>query len=490
MIYYPEMNNTIQMLHDRNFCILPVFLLAIILFSQSSQALRLTDGLYFTVPQNGTQEVYFILPDDVGAGLGKADYFITTVTDWTVDLTDQVVSTEENNTAIIPIRFFSTGRKEGDCSNYTVTISAPSLKLSKSWKGGVCLSKYADVDISSSGGDAKSVLNENVDLFSVGFRTYTKNARPGETVPVEMLVQSTAGLTIDVTLQSEAFLDKRSLVVQTNQSSGSQSFEVSASSASTGSYTIVLTAKARGCSLASCTKQSSMELVVSEAGPQDGFAISIFPTNLAIKSLEPVPFAFTIQNSFEDEVNFAVNVDRPFDLDSSLVLDNFTVPGLSERTVDFTVTPHNLTGFYEIKVTASAKGTERSVSGYLSTNEMVSDIYRSADDAKAGANSSVKAGVDVSVRNWYSSYSKGTYGANLTGYASLQDALDAARKFNSSSGQAVPDDGIPDVPEDKPSSPLTWVIIPIAIAGAAAVVIMLFRKRRGGGEGEEVLEFR
>ena len=465
--------------------------MAVMLFVlPSAQALRLTDGLYFTVPQNGTQELYFILPDDVGAGSGKADYFITTTTDWTVDLTDQVVSTEENNTAIIPIRFFSSGRKEGDCSNYTVSISAPSLKLSKSWKGGVCLSKYMDVDISASGGDAQTVLNENVDLFSVGFRTYTKNAKPGEAVQVEVLMQSQASLTIDVTLQSEAFLDKRSFVAQTNQSSGSQSFVVSASAAAQGSYNIVLTAKARSCSLASCTKQSSMQLVVSEAGSQDGFAISIFPTNLAIKTLEPVPFAFTLQNSFSEEVNFIVNVDRPLDMDSSFVLDNFTVPGLSEKTVDFTVTPRNLTGFYEIKVTASAKGTERSVSAYLSTNEMVSDAYRNADDAKAGANSSVKAGVDASVRNWYSSYSKDTYGANLTGYASLQDALDAARKLNASSGQEPQNGNQSEVPEVMPSSPLTWIIIPIALGGVAVVVIMLFRKRKSGGEGEEILEFR
>jgi len=457
--------------------------LMLILTMGDAHALRLTDGLYFTVPQNRTQEVYFILPDDVGAGPGKADYFINTVSDWDIDLTEMTVSTEANNTVITPIRFFSSGRKEGDCSNYTVTISAPSLKLSKSWKGGVCLSKYMDADISTSGGDAKSVLNENVDLFSAGFRTYTKNAKPGETVPVEVLIQSQASLTIDITLQSEAFLDKRSFVAQTNQSSEYQSFVVSASSASTGSFNIVLTAKARSCSLASCTKQSSMELVVSETGPQDGFAISIFPTNLAIKSLEPVGFAFTLQNSFSEEVNFIVNVDRPFDMDSSFVLGNFTVPGLSEKTVNFTVTPHNLTGFYEIKVTASAKGTERSVSAYLSTNEMVSDVYRNADDAKLGVNSSVKAGVDSSVRNWYSSYSKGTYGANLTGYASLQDALDAARKLNSSSNQTVPGDGTPtEVPETNPSSPLTWVIIPIALGGVAVVVIMFFRKKQGGEE--------
>jgi hypothetical protein len=462
------------------------FALSLILLTGTAHALRLTDGLFFTVAPNSTGEVYFILPDDVGAGQGKADYFITTVTDWDTDLTEMTVRTEENNTVITPIKFYSSGRKEGDCSNYTVTISAPSLSLSRTWKGGACLSKYMDVDISQSGVDAKSVLNNNVDLFSAGFRTYTKNAKPGETVPIEVLIQSQASLMIDITLQSQAFLDKRSFAIQTSQGSEYKSVIVNTSAASSGNYVITLTAKARNCSLASCTKQNSMRLVVSEMEPQEGFTVSVFPENLAIKNLEPVTYAFTLQNNYKDGVNFIVNVEKPLDLDSSFVLGNFTVPGLSERTENFTVTPHNSTGFYEIKVKASGQGMEKVASAYLSANEMVSDVYRNADDVKAGANSSVRASVDANVRNWYSSYSKNTYGSNLTGYASLQDALDAARKQNASSSQAKPQDNNTSAPADGTESkpnPLQWIIIPIALAGVVFVVFMLFRKKqKKGGE--------
>jgi hypothetical protein len=181
-----------------------------------------------------------------------------------------------------------------------------------------------------------------------------------------------------------------------------------------------------------------------------------------------------------------VDVERPLDLDSSFVLGNFTVPGLSERTENFTVTPHNSTGFYEIKVRASARWTERVASAYLSTNEMVSDVYRNADDVLAGANSSTKASIDRKVGSWYSSYSKSEYGSNITGYASLQDALDAARKQNASSSQAKPPDNNTYVPaggtESQPN-PLQWIIIPVALGGVVFVVLMLFRKKKGkGGE--------
>jgi len=462
------------------------FAITLILLAGCVHALRLTDGLFFTVTPNSTGEVYFILPDDVGAGQGKADYFITTVSDWPVDLTEQTVTTEENNTAIIPIKFYSSGMKEGECSNYTISISAPSLSLSRIWKGGVCLSKYMDADISKKPGDAKSILNNNVDLFSVGFRAYTKSAKPAEATPIEVLVQSQASLTIDVTLQSQASLSQKTFVVQTNQSSEYKSLIVNASALYSGNFDIIVTAKARNCSLASCTKQSSMRLAVSSLEPQESFAVSLFPENLAIKKLEPVTYSFTLQNNYKDGVNFIVNVEKPLDLDSSFVLGNFTVPGLSERTENFTVTPHNATGFYEIKVTASSQGMEKIASAYLSTNEMVSDVYRNADDVKVNANSSAKASIDRNVKNWYNSYSNSEYGSNITGYASLQEALDAARKQNDSSSQTKPPDNNtyvpPDVTETQPN-PLQWIIIPVALGGAAFLILMLFRKKKDkGGE--------
>ncbi len=464
--------------------------LGLALLAGGAQALRLTDGLYFTVYPNSTQEVYFILPDDVGAGPGKADYFINTVTDWDMNLHQMTVKTEENNTVITPIKFYSSGKKEGDCSNYTITISAPSLKLSKSWKGGVCLSKYMDVDISSKAGDAKSILNDNVDLFSAGFRTYTKSARPGEAVPLEIMIQSQASLAIDVTLESRASLDNKSFLVFTNQSSEQKILLVNASAPTSGSYDITLTAKARNCSLASCTRQSSVRLLVSASEPQGGFAVSIFPENLAIKKLEPVSYAFTLQNNYKEEADFLVDVLAPPELDSSLVIGNFTVPGLSERTVNFTVTPRNQTGFYEIKVEARMNDSEKVAYAYLSTNEMVSDVYRNADEAWAGSNTATKASIDKSVKSWYSSYSKDEYGSNTAGYASLQDSLDAARKQNQSqASQSGPSTQaeIPEEGQEAQPNPLSWVLIPVLLGGIVFTVIMLFRRKQRVEDGE-VLE--
>jgi ribosomal protein L11 len=346
-----------------------------------------------------------------------------------------------------------------------------------------------DVDISKKGGDSKTVLNENVDLFSAGFRTYTKSAKPGETIPVEILVQSQASLTIDLTLDSRASLDQKSFEVRTNQSSEYQSLVVNANAPTSGSYDINLTAKARNCSLASCTRQGSMKLLVSVSEPQEGFAVSIFPENLAIKNLEPVSYAFTLQNSYKDEANFVVNVQAPLELDSSFVLGNFTVPGLSEKIVNFTVTPRNQTGFYEIRVSASLNDVEKIAYAYLSTNEMVSDVYRNADEAWANANSSTRAGIDKNVKSWYSSYSKDEYGSNTAGYASLQDSLDAARKQNQSQS-AKPPPAQPYIPEDDQEAqpnPLSWILIPILLGGIAFVVIMIFRRKQKTEDGE-VLE--
>ena len=468
------------------------FITSMILLVASAHALRLTDGVYFTVAPNSTAEVYFILPDDLGAGQGKADYFVTTDSNWSTDLTEQVITTEENNTVITPIRFFSSDKSEGDCSNYTVRISAPALSLSKTWSGGVCLSRRMDADIAKPGKDPATVLNSNIDLFSLGFDTYTKTGKPGEEVSIELFVQSQASLTIELSVESPFPLEQKTFVVTTSQSSQQKSLVLNASSVPAGTYDIKATGKARECSLDSCTRQASMRLIVSDSEPQESFSVSLFPDNIAIKRLEPVSYRFTIQNDYKEERMFAVSVEKSFDLDSSLILDSFTIPGLSEKVVSFTMTPRNHTGFYEIKATASSGGVDRPASAYLSVNEMVSDVYRNAEEIKSIANSSLDASIDRTVRNWYSSYSKND-GQNLTEYKSLQDALDSARKqalSSQSQNQTIPGKG-GDVPQggnqedgQPPSNLLGILLIPALIGISIFAVLMLLRrgKKRKGGE--------
>jgi hypothetical protein len=458
------------------------FALALLFSMGSAQALRLTDGLYFTVMPNSSAELYFILPDDVGGGQDKADYFITNTVGWDTDLTDHTVTTDLNNTVKVPIKFYSSGKKEGDCSNYIISISAPSLKLSRSWKGGVCLSKFMDADISPAGGEnALDVLNDNVDLFSLGFRAYSKVVKPWEPVSLELLLQSQSSLTIDVAVDSRLPVEK-TFTVQTGGSQ-QQVVYLNASSVPGGSYDVVATAKARGCTLGSCTKQTSMKVVASEAGPQEGFSLSIFPDNLAIKKLEPIGYVFTIQNNYRDERTFFVAIEKPSDMDSTFISEYVTVPSQSQKSLSFTVTPRNQTGFYEIKMAASARDVERTVSAYLSTNEMVSDVSRNAEDAKSGANSSTKAGIDRDVKNWYSSYTK-SESQNSTAFASLQVAIDAAKK------QAeVPDGGNQDgkePPEQPASSLLNLIIVAVALGTGVVVILLLFRKR--GGEEKDDLD--
>ena len=459
--------------------------LVLVLTVGSAQALRLTDGLYFTVAPNSTSEVYFILPDDVGEGLGgKADYYVMTTTTWPdMDLHESTISTEENNTVITPIRFGSRDNKVGNCSTYTITISAPSIQLSKKWSGGVCLSTYMDADVSAKGGDPASVLNSNVDLFSAAFTTNSKNARPSALVPIEIQVQSQATLTIDVTLQSQATLYTKSFVAQTGPASQRVSLMVNASAAAPGSYEITMTARARNCTLSSCTRQSSMVLVVSETA-QDGFAISLVPESLSIKDPAPVEFTFTLQNNYKEERIFSVNLEKPIDLDSTFISDYITLPALSEKAVEFTVTPRNQTGFYDMRIVAVSKSVEKYASAYLSVNEMASDVYRNADDAKDNASSATKASVDKAVKSWYSSYSKSD-GSNTSGFLSLQEALDAAKKQNQSGpGQTGPQNNT-DGPGTTETGP-NYLIYLLAAAIPAAVIIAFLFLRKGKSRTEDI----
>ncbi|MEM5812175.1 MAG: hypothetical protein QW286_00495 [Candidatus Aenigmatarchaeota archaeon] len=461
------------------------FSLAIIFIPVCSSALRLTDGLFFTVAPNSTSEIYFILPDDVGAGSGKADYKIKTSTNWSVDLTEQDVFTEENNTVIIPIIFYSSGKKEGDCSNYTISVSAPKLMTSKVWRGGVCLSRYMDVDISKTGSDPKKVLNENVDLFSIGFLSYTKNSKPFEPVSIELLLQSQATLTIDVKVTSDFPFEKKDFVIQTSPASQYITIYLNGTANSSGTYYVSAEARARNCTLPSCTKQTAMKIIVSESEPSEGFSVSLFPDNLAIKKVEPLTYRFAIQNNYKEGLQFLVNVEVPFDLDSSLLLETVTVSPLSQKIVDFTVNPRNQTGFYEIKATASARGMKKTASAYLSVNEMVSDVYRNAEDALSVANSSVKKDIEKAVRNWYSSYMKSEYGSNITGYSSLQDAIDDAKRQTLTKNESCIDSGEDIEIESQEGQNNLVFVIPL-ICVAVLIIFLLFRKRNTKSEPESL----
>jgi plastocyanin len=78
----------------------------------------------------------------------------------------------------------------------------------KTFQGGVCVSDRPDVDVvdssavSAAGGDAGTILNTNVDMFSVGFQMPSMEASAGETLTYTLFAESQAAVTLDLEDQS------------------------------------------------------------------------------------------------------------------------------------------------------------------------------------------------------------------------------------------------------------------------------------------------
>ena len=174
-------------------------------------------------------------------------------------------------------------------------------------------------------------------------------------------------------------------------------------------------------------------------------------------------------------------------MDSTFTVDYVTVPGLSEKTVEFTVTPRTQIAVYEIKLNVSAGFEEKSAEAYLKTNEMASDVYRNAE-ALGNANASAKASVDRTVKNWYSSYSSGDYSAGtVSNYTKVQETIDEVKDSAPSSPAQDGQDGTDEGGQAPESNPLGLIIIPVALGGVVLVVLLIFRRKQQNEDGE-VLE--
>ncbi|MBI4021132.1 MAG: hypothetical protein HY369_02730 [Candidatus Aenigmarchaeota archaeon] len=418
-----------------------------LLLLPSVQALQIADGLFFTLPPESIACVEMTLPDDAGIFLaGAASYNITSDAVWG-DLTQQLVTTDENNTVTVPICFSSFGVAAGECAPpHTITIHAP--QASKSFSGGVCVSLFGDVDISPEGGEPGDVLNSEADLFDIGFATTTLYVQAGQPAQLTLLAESYANLTLEVTAQglTPGF---QTVALSADQPFASLNFTASAPGAK------LVTANVAGCAASLCSKTATAEVIATDADPV-GFTATLFPLSINVKDPGPVQYELTIEN-FGDPQDFTISLVLEDGLTSGFQSQVVTVAG--QEAVSFEVTPLEPTAFYEVVVLVTPEtGSVKKKVAYLSTDEFVTD-------AENAASPELQNKVDA----WYATYATTPYGDDLEEYVSLQDALAAA---------------VQDVPQETPApGPLPppppvdqgqpFPIGLIAGAGVAAVVVVL-----------------
>jgi len=339
--------------------------LAFLLLLPLTQAIRLSPNLRFTVPENSTRSLDIILPDDFGLIPEETEYSLVFQTDWPgVDLTEQTVTTDLNNTVKIPINFPSFGKPLGFCSPYALEITAKGLG-SKNWSGEVCVSEFQDVD---TGEGERETLD-------ISFQKQWYFSEPGEFLEVKLFISSSRPGTVDVFIKDTG-LNVSPFSVRTEvPETRSVVFRVQAPQRK-GEYSLEATARLRECE-DSCLAKARTILKVGNS-PDTGFTLDVIPRNLAVHVNQPVNYTLTIHNFGSDEV-FSLYLSSPEGVESSFYSEILDIPRGEEKTLEFVLIPTQPQRSYEIRVGAVSGGVNKFVSLVISTDEILTDLLRETE---------------------------------------------------------------------------------------------------------------
>jgi hypothetical protein len=453
-----------------------ILFVSLILLIPSASALQLEDNQYFTMPPDEIECIDIVLPDDMGVfGMGKVEYELTSTAEreW-ADLTEEhIVRTDENNTVIFPMCFYSFGRQEGDCSEpYTITISAPSLQLEKRWSGGACVSEFRDVDIGGVNESPWDAVNRNTDLFDAAFGRPVIYSEPDGTVNYELLLESYASITLDLAVQPTVLAvtpRQETVTLSIADPQKAVAFSVNAPPQA-GRYDVAIRASMRECDLGGfCVKLARGELVVTEEVPANsGFSVSLFPKNINTKSLFPVSYMFTIQNGDRARA-FSTAIILPEGMLSTFTPETTELGPNGKKVIEFKLTPGDVSSFYEIKATATSEGNTKQAVSHMSTNEMLTDAVREANSISTDP--STEAQVNDGLDRWIDTYRKSGYGEDLDDYKNLKDTFDDAGQAGTNGGNGgytngagTSDGGIDSM----------WLIGGIIIAIVVIIMVLIY----------------
>lgn len=494
------------------------------IFPIMSKALPTSGSLYISIPNASVKCANLILPDDGGYfGPGAVDYIITMVPpdpekNWG-GITEQIVTTDYNNTVVVPLCFSSINHPIGNCSRpFVIRLSAPSISLDRTWDAGMCSSKYADFDTGAPAIGTKSgsitpadplTGLDNADIFSIGFSVAKKYIKPGETAEFTLWLQSQAELELNLTVKGEGGIKvnpaRASLTTSADDSLHDINFTAGPMTEEK-TYSFTVTARARNCGSGSmCARQARAELVVGQQEPKiDGFLVSIFPENINVKDMGDVIYRIVVNNFGDNDDEFSFGASLPDGVQSTFAPTTLTVPADEYRTMTFTVTPTEQSQSYELDFTVtSSSGVTKPVTSYLSTNEQLTDARRSLEAIEQLGDSQTYGQAVDDVGKWYRSYQGSDYGEDLESYSSLQSDLQDARQPGSGDPDIDVDDGggidvgtdnnvAGDVRETTPGPDLfgkdIWIlfVVILAILGAIMVFMKLSGRKMGLNMNEEI----
>jgi hypothetical protein len=444
----------------------------------SAQAIE--QNKYFTVSPNTTYScIYIDLPNDLGVSRtsNTISAIIRSENPW-IDTTYTKLAVNPSVATKSPVCFYYKDRSSGDYSFYTIALSSPELNIYKTFDGGICVSKYRDVEISqniTNKTDICSLLSSSNDIFSVQFKNEYMFAESGKTITQNLYITSYAYLEMGVELSSDLQVYPKEQTVSTSPANPTKTIPVTIRTTEEGEYYVNAKVKIKGCALVSCQKDTRMMISVGE-NVKSGFDLSVVPNSINIEKPDKIKFTLIISNhETQKDFNIRVSSDPSAKLEPASA--NVRVMPNDDYETVFEVTPSSENDLYTISFNVEADNLEQMVTAYLSVGEMVSDIQREEDSILSKTtDQSLRNSIASATQNWIKNHDNATYGSDLKEYEGLKNTLENAKKtIGSNTNQTNP----PSNNQPSGGEEFNWLlyIVPVAIL-IVVVIFILYKKSK------------
>ena len=487
---------------------LSVFVSVFFILLSALSVSAIEDNNYFSVSENGTYSCIFLnLPQDLDVNRIEEPLTSQILSDkdkspW-IDITDNEVLINPGMLTRTPVCFYHEGQREGSYSFYELNVSSDYLGVNKDVKGGICITKYEDIDESDNVSETTNIcdlLNNHADIFDAQFRYPFIEARPGEVIKNSVYVTSYAKISVSFSMETDMDndLNQWTETADPGNPMTSKSFSVKAPDYE-GTYNMILRAEIVGCGLDLCRSTTIGRVKVSQNATRTGFVANIVPKNLNIKDASNVSLKLLITN-YEEEMDFSISVSSEPGMKMTPESKTIRIEQNSFASVDFVAEP--ISGrdtLYEITFNVlSEDNEEHTATAYISFGELLTDARREAEqileDARQNGDTETETFVLERLSDWEEERENYDYGEELGSYEDFKKSLEEAKKGNinnnagsetSKNNGTSTGDGQHE-PSQTDAGDFNWliVIIPLIII-IAVVAFFIYRKTQNISEKYE-----
>ncbi len=394
-----------------------------------TQARELKNNFYFTIQPDSEKCINVKLTPDIGVyEEDRIKINVTTDAETNIKFIDVLASPK--NIVSIPLCFLSKGRKDGDFSDYTITINSDKT-ANEFVKGGFCISSNrTSVAIGRPETNPCDFTIRDEKMFDAYFvygdKMPLKKDEPG-ILPVRLYSQNK----IDIQLTARSRIDikpKTEYIRLEPRKWETVEFQVGPAKSGSHEATIIAEAVVNGklCDskiMPFCKKEITSTIFVDTIGLQGWYAY-VTPNSYSAYDTKRIPYTLTIEN-YEEEKEFTVDLNLPKGLSSAFAKSTLRIASGEKRELIIEIAPQVISPEnFELEFIISSD-SEKRLKSYLSFRDTEANVNAYWSEIRDKLNSEERVEIDLQVRDFVAKYRE--KGIDVEEYQSLLSLLEKAK---------------------------------------------------------------